>query len=411
VEKAIISRALRIVVVISISMLFSCRREKAIQTLNVEPGKEFTGFQMTKIWEKELYGRWCLPCPNGIVCSELTDRSNREYEFYLYDYSGRLVKERRVAAGQGPDEVQVGNLDTVWLSTSGKILIMDLGGYVKAMDPETLEIQTVLKLSNVIPGYGSRFNDGWISGTSWEEKAGRIVTTFESTGFHEDLTYYLVSFADSFLDFRIHATEKKDRPLGWIKSEESRRKGQAQIESLIDYYGRWRIFRIFSVDWKRGVVYLIPNIEKPEIESVSLEDNQRHMYSINIDISEFTVEREEFDFYDEYVLDQMPEVDRQRTKNILYIPPHAPALMGAMVVDDHLLLITGKRNWKKGENETLVYHLPDLDYEGSFDIPYSNIQKTKWCEPYYINVNTVKKEEDYSWRYEIFKLTERKEKK
>jgi hypothetical protein len=175
----------------------------------------------------------------------------------------------------------------------------------------------------------------------------------------------------------------------------------------VDYYDRWRIFRIFSVDWRRGVAYLISDIEKPEIESVDLANGQKLKYSIDVDISKFTIEREEFDSYYEYVLSGTSEILKQRTKSILYLPPHAPALMQSMVAGDHLLLVTGKRNWKKGENETLVYRLPDLHYEGSFDIPYSNIQKTKWCEPYYINVNTVKKEEDYSWRYEIYKFAER----
>jgi hypothetical protein len=387
--------------------LFSCGRERSIRTLTVEPGKTFDGFQLTKIWEKDLYGRWCLPCPNGVVCCELTDRSNREYLFYLYDYGGTLIKQRRVSAGQGPNEIQGGRLESVWISSSGEILIVDVGGYIKAMDPETLEIRTILRLSNVIPGYGSRFDEGRISGTSWEERDGRIVTTFESTGFYEDLTYYLVSSTSDFRDFRVIATEKKEKSLAQKKLEESRRKDRMKLESLIDYYGRWRIFRIFCMDWKRGIVYLIPDIEKPEIESIDLASKQKVKYSVDIDIDKFAVEREEFDFYNEYALSQTPEILKQRIKSALYIPKHAPALMDGMVVGDHLLLITGKRNWKKGENETLVYHLPDLRYEGSFDLPYSNIQKTKWCEPYHVNVNTVKKDEDYSWRYEIFKLTER----
>ena len=342
-----------------------------------------------------------------MVCSELADRGNREYVFYLYDYGGNLVKQRKVPAGQGPTEIQAGDTDSLWLSSTGLITVIDLDGYVKAMNPESLTISTTLKLSNVIPGYGSRFDIGRISGTPWEEKDGVIVTTFESAGFYEDLTYYLVSMKSNFKDFKIHATEKKDRPISWRKLEESRRKGRAQLESLTDYYDRWRIFRIFSVDWKRGVVYLIPDIEKPEIESIRLGDNQRKTYSIDMDVTKFAIERGEFDAFFEYANSETPDFLKQRTKSILYIPTHAPALMAPMVVGDHLLLITGKRNWNKGENETLVYHLPDLQYEGSFEIPYSNTQKTKWSDPFYINVNRVRTEGDYSWRYEIYKLTER----
>jgi hypothetical protein len=393
--------------IIVISLLPSCGRDRSKRTLTVEPGKRFDDFRMIKIWEKDFYGRWCLPCPNGIVCSELGDRSNREYKFYLYDYSGKLIKERTVEAGQGPDQIQGSILDAVWLSPSGDISIVDVDGYLKVMDPETLEIRTILKFSNVIPGYGSRFDVGRISGTTWQEKGGRIVTTFESTGFYEDLTYFLVSFSSAFRNFKINATAKKAKPLAWVKMEESHRQGRAQLESLIDYYGRWRIYRIFSADWKRNVVYLIPDIEKPEIESVNLESRQRLGYSIDIDFTQFAVEREEFDFFNEYASSEMSEMWKQRTKSISYIPEHTPALMDVMVVGDHLLLITGRRNWQKGENETLVYHLPDLGYEGSFAIPYSNIQKTKWCDPYFVTVNTVKKEEDYTWHYSIFKLTKR----
>jgi hypothetical protein len=50
------------------------------------------------------------------------------------------------------------------------------------------------------------------------------------------------------------------------------------------------------------------------------------------------------------------------------------------VVGDRLLVITGNRNWKKGENGTLVYQLPFLEYEGSFFIPFSNGQNTKWYD-------------------------------
>jgi len=152
------------------------------------------------------------------------------------------------------------------------------------------------------------------------------------------------------------------------------------------------------------MVYLIPDIEKPEIERIDLKNKQKVKYQIDIDIENFRVEREEFDLYNEYVAGETPEILKQNIKSTLYIPIHAPALMGTMVVGDRLLVMTGNRNWKKGENETLVYQLPSLEYEGSFFIPFSNCQNTKWYDPYYINVNRIKKDEDYSWRYEIYRL-------
>lgn len=97
---------MRLIVAFFIVAFSSCARDRPVGTLAVEPGKRFSGFELTKIWEKDLYGRWCLPCANGVVCCELTDRSNREYWFYLYDYGGTLIKRRRLLAGQGPALMQ-----------------------------------------------------------------------------------------------------------------------------------------------------------------------------------------------------------------------------------------------------------------------------------------------------------------
>jgi len=383
--------------------ILSCDRETNTQKLPVEKRNEFDAFDFAKIFQIDLYGRWCLPCPNGIVCSENLDRNNREYRFSLYDYSGALIKERKLLAGQGPNEIQGGNLDTVWLSSSGKIFCLDIGDYLKTIDPETLEIETIAKLSNVVKGYGSRYTTGNISGSFLEEKDGRVVTTFESSGFPEDFTYYLVSCTNTFQNLSVIATERKEKPPSWKKREESRRKG-GQLESFVDYYERLRLVRIFSVDWKRDMIYLIPDIEKPEITRVDLKSKQKVKYQIDINIENFAVEREEFDLYNEYATSETPEILKQRIKSTLYIPSHAPALMGTMVVGDRLLLVTGNRNWKKGENETLVYRLPSLEYEGSFLIPFSNCQYIKWIAPFYITVNRVQKDDDYFWRYTIYQI-------
>jgi hypothetical protein len=81
--------------------------------------------------------------------------------------------------------------------------------------------------------------------------------------------------------------------------------------------------------------------------------------------------------------------------------------MRTMVVGDRLLLVTGNRNWKKGQNETLVYRLPSLEYEGSFFIPFSNVQNIKWSDPYYVSDDRVQKDDDYLWRYAIYKISEK----
>jgi hypothetical protein len=127
----------------------------------------------------------------------------------------------------------------------------------------------------------------------------------------------------------------------------------------------------------------------------------------DIDLNKFKIEREEFDFYEEYASSETPEILRQRTKEILYLPPHAPAFMGLTVRGDRLLLITGNRDRKREENEVLVYHLPAFQYEGSFSIPFPDLLQTKWYDDYYISRKLIKKDDDYYSSYEIYTVEEK----
>jgi hypothetical protein len=125
-----------------------------------------------------------------------------------------------------------------------------------------------------------------------------------------------------------------------------------------------------------------------------------------LDFESFAVERAEFDSFYAYAASETPEMIKRNYASTLYLPSHAPALMKTIVVGDRLLVITGNRNWKTGENETLVYRLPDLEYEGSFFLPFSNGQNIKWSDPYYISVDRLERDEDYLWRYAIYKIEE-----
>jgi hypothetical protein len=93
-----------------------------------------------------------------------------------------------------------------------------------------------------------------------------------------------------------------------------------------------------------------------------------------------------------------------RFTDTLYIPPHSPALMGIKAIDDRLFIITGNRNWKNRANEVVVYSLPSLKYEGSFFIPFPNLQQTQWYDRYYITRTLVKKDDDYYSAYEIYRV-------
>jgi len=197
--------------IFSLFSLLSCNEKINVQKLSVKEGKRFEKFHFKKIWENILYGGWCLACPQGIVCTELLDRSFKESKLMLYDYSGKLKKEKKLIHGEGPDEIRAWNFATVWLSSSGKIFSQD-NNYLKALEPETLQIETVAKLSNVIEGYGSKYTFGRNGFTSFEEKEDRTVTSFESSAFYEDMTYFIVTYNGIFENLSVIASAKKEKP-------------------------------------------------------------------------------------------------------------------------------------------------------------------------------------------------------
>lgn len=383
-----------------ISVVSSCGRRTEIQTLKVEQGKTFAGLNFNKVFQIDLYGGWCLALLRGFICSELLDRSYKESQLRLYDDSGNLIRERKLVHGDGPDEIRVWNFNNVWLSSSGKILTED-NNYLKSLDPETLEVETICKLSNVIEGYGSRYTLGWHSFTSLDENDGKIATSLESSAYYEDMTYYIVTCDAGFKNLSVLAKAKKPKPLVWSKLEE-RKKTNGKLESITDYYHLSRMTRTLSADWRRQVVYFFSDIENPVIESVDFQGKGRKEYLVDVKIEDFKVEREEFDFWHEYVGSETEPGLKGRFTDTLYIPPHAPALMGLKVMGDRLFIITGSRSWKRRENEVLVYSLPSLKYEGSFFIPFPNLLLTQWYGKYYITRNLIKKDDDYYSSYEIY---------
>lgn len=385
--------------ILSLFFLLSCGDNIKVQRLSVEEGKKFEKFNFKKVREITLWGGWCLACPQGIFCFEVLDRRWSEFKLKLYDYSGELIKEKIVAGGEGPNQIRVTNFNYAWLSSSGKILCRDSNNYLKSINPETLEIETIVKFSNVIERYGSKYTFGLHSATSLEEKDNRTVTSLESTGFYEDMTYYIVTYEGIFENLSVITTAKKEKPWTWAKYRERK--------AYVDYYGILRLDRILSVDWKRGVVYYLPDIEKPEIESVDLGGKRKEKYLIDIKFKKFKVEKEEFELWYNYGFSETDPILKNYYESILYIPPHAPALMGIKVTGDWLLITTGNRNWKKRENEVLVYRLPSLRYEGSFFIPFPNRLLTKWYDGYYMIRNLIEKEDGYYISHEVYMVEEK----
>ncbi|MBN1274134.1 MAG: hypothetical protein JXB26_17865 [Candidatus Aminicenantes bacterium] len=345
----------------------------------------------------ELYGRMVLALNQGILCDEIQDTMGKEHKLSLFDYNGNLIKSKSLMSGEGPDEITVLTLENVWISSNGKIMCED-NNYLKTLDPETFEIRTLKKFSNTIEGYGSKYIMGRHTYTSFEEKGNRTVTTVESTGYFENLTYYIAAYENILNHFLIISKFKKPKPILWAKIREGKR------ESYSDYYHFLRMFRIFSVDWKRDVVYTIPDIEKPEIFFVNLKTKREGKLLIDLDAGSFKIDKEELALKHEYVLGETSPELKSYFKHILYVPPLAPALMGIKVMEDRLIIITGKRDWEKQENEALVYRLPQMAFEGSFSIPYPNLLRTKWYDDIYIIEKLIKKNDDYSYYWEIYRI-------
>jgi hypothetical protein len=390
--------------ILSLFFLLSCGEKIKIQKLSVEEGKRFEKFNFKKIGEIIQWGGWCLACPQGIFSFEVLDRQWSEFKFKLYDYSGKLKKEKILAGGEGPNQIKVTNFGYAWLSSSGKILCNDNENYLKSIDPETFEIETLAKFSNVIEGYGSKYIFSRHGATSWEEKGKRAVTSLESNSFYEDMTYYIVIFDGVFENLSVITTAKKERPWTWAELKKR--------VSYIDYYADLRLKRILSVDWERGMVYYLPDIEKPEIERVDFEGKRKERFLINIDSRKFKFEKEELELWQRYAESEsasLPPIIKNFYKTILSIPSHAPALMGIKVRGDWLLIITGNRNWKNEKNEVLVYRLPSLSYEGNFFIPFPNQLKTIWDDNYnyYTTRKLIEKEDGYYLSHEIYFVEEK----
>ena len=383
---------------LSLFMMLYCGKSQGIQILNKEEGKTFDKIHFEKVAEVIQWGGWCMDCSKGIFCFEVLDPNWREFKLRLLDYSGIPIKEKTISSGDGPDEIRVTNFSVAWPSSSGKIICIDNNNFLKAIDPETLDISTIAKLSNVINKYGSKYTLSAHSATSLEENNGFTVTSFESSGFPDDMTYYIVMYQDLFKDLSVILKTKKIKPLTWAK--------YAEGVAYVDYYVNLRPDRIFSVDWKNKAIYILPDIEKPEIESIDFEGKNRIKYRIDINYEQFKFDKSEFEFLQNSNKSWAVDTGiKDKYKHMTHIPPHALALMGVKVIKDRLLIITGNRNWEEDKNEVLVYRLPSLEYEGSFYIPFPNLLRVKWHDNKYMIKKIVEREDGHYQSYEFYDYT------
>jgi len=331
---------------------------------------------------------------------QVLEKDEKEYKSFNCDASGEEIRHVLVKNGQGPEEIMGLIPETLVLSKDGRsVSFYDGGYYLKSLDIESLKIRTIKKISNIIESYGSRYYIGRQGTTSFETNNDLTVTSFESTGFFSDHVYYLVAYGGFFDEFRVIASLKKNIPQ-WLKEDYNAKK----YGFIVDYYQRLRWARLFTVDWKRDMIYVIPDIETPEIERVGF-DGRKTRLRLDINPKKYQVGRSEFESYFSWYKDNLPQVLKRALGYEFRLPPHAPALQGIKVIGDWLLIITGNRDWEHYENETLVFLLPSLEYQGSFRIPFPSAPDLalKWGAGYFSVHDIVAHEDDYMSRHQIFR--------
>lgn len=366
--------------------------------------KSFDKLSLRKECEITLYHASCYPLQNKVICLQALDSRRSEYKIILYDYSGNLVKENKVRGGEGPDEISA--ISQIWSSDNEKNILCIDGEYLKSIDPEKLTIKTVAKLSNLMVDYRRKYIFSWLAPSLIEIENNKTVASFESTGFMEDYTYYVVKYEGLFKNLRIIAKFKKRKesvyPIGFKEIKSKRR-------IYIDYYHNLRPALLFSVHWKSGTIYYISEIENPVIGVINFDGRDLGKYRIDIDFKTFKIGEKEFKFYYDWVMSDVPPLFKN-FRHILYKPLHAPPLQGIKVIDDWLMIITGKREWEKGKNWALVYKIPSFQYEGSFYIPFPEAPALipKWNGSHYvISENLLEKDGEYYSNFSVYCIVRR----
>ena len=362
-------------------LFFACGNESGTKKrLKVVSGKEFQRLEFKKVFETTLrYCKWCLPALEGVLCLQSLDSQNKKFRFSLFDFSGNIIKQKDFLTGQGPDEMLASIFSCAWVSSYMKgIIVIDVGGYVKFIEPENFSIKTMAKPSLESFSFcrSARINNV-------EEKDNRMILALASAGFYEDNVYYIVEYKGSFKDFRVIEKLQKRNP-HLLKSKQ-------RGVSYTDYYWRLRESLPYTVDWKREDIYLVPDTaEEPVIEKINIKNGRIERYWIEIDFKSFEIDKERIEHFCKWFNEELPEFIRKSLKNICYIPPYPPPIQGIKIIENWLLIITGKRKWDEGKNWVLVYHLPELRYEGSFYIPFPDYGlETKWVGKYYITRETL----------------------
>lgn len=398
-------KSFEIIFLLALIFLISCKNKVPILKLEYRENKVFKNVQLEKIFEITHIGSifWAIPFSDKVVVM-IPEGRGVAFNIFIYDFSGKIIKERTIRGGEGPDELrEISAEDIIFFNENEILSVEELRGYIKSIDLNTLEVRTIAKLSNILKGYGSKYVIPRFALNSIERYGKSCILGFidSDDNYFENGKYYFVKFDGLFENFKLISTAKKKtmKLLNRKIKEEVRRKKIAYC----DYYYILRTAIIFSVDWKNEFIYSIPAIEEPIIEAVSFDGKIRKRFEIDIDFEKFKVSKEKIEEWCDRVKSS-PEPILKILKQVVYIPPHAPPLEDIKILDDSLFVVTGNRDWKKGENETLVYKLPEMEYEGSFYLPFPNTLKPAWFGNYYMTRNGIEKDGELCNLVQIYKV-------
>lgn len=378
---------------------FCSNSKKETQSLEFDDQTQFPGFKLHKLTDITLpYGQFCKPFSDGLICLDVMDVARTQYKVLKYDFHGNLIKERILSSGQGPDQIFAINEHLIWNSADGKLIFFIDSGYLKVLNPESLEIDTMLKLSNKVKAYGSKFNFRALDFNSIERYEDNFVSAVQLPGWRLKGSYYLVRFRDNFDDFTIISSMKKKI----LKPDLEKLKKKIVV---VDYFELMRRAILFSVDWKRNRVYVIPEIENRRIVSMDLSGKDIVSYSLEIDNRDLTLDERALREHFKWATASRPRILANQWKTQIYEQEFSPPLRCLKIIDDRLYIVTGIRNWEQEKNKVFVYRIPEMIYEGNFYIPYPNgpFLLPKWEDPYYIFSNLRLIDGDYQVVFSVYK--------
>lgn len=336
--------------------------------------KRFTAVSFERIFEKNIrYCRWWIPIPEGYLAQQVAEKDENEYNLIVFDASGNEIRRGVVKHGQGPTDIQIVDPQTVRLSADGRrVTFVDNEDFYKELDVTSLMVDTKFRLSHRIPSFGSKYVMGW---SRIETKNGRTVMTVQSTGYRADRTYFLAIHDEDFANFRIIASLEKGVPDWLVRDDHSK-------VIKVDYYDRLRWVQSFTVDWARETIYALPDIERPEIDRVFFNGKKDRLV---LDVSgPLKICEAEFERFFQWHYDGQPQMFKMlKFENLK--PAQAPPLMSLKAIGDWLLVITGNRDGNRKSNETLVYRLPSLEFEGTLWLPFPSAPELnlRWGDGYY----------------------------